>query len=460
MMRFIARKVHSRLVLLFGLASVVGLLGVVLTLESVQAVGVPSRTSRPLGSNPQIISPAANALTHLRQIMDQYTHFNAYADKYSISNHFDPSGRMGDISDISFDDGTTTTWYSGGNAIRITYTPSGSDGWAGIYWQHPINNWGTIPGVGFNLAGVSRLTFWARGANGGEKAEFKIGGITGPYPDSLQPAVSTGVLTLSSNWQQYSIDLTGRDLSYVIGGFVWVTNRDQNPGGATIYLDDIHFEGYTNKLRMLESYVSLTDFVAPRPMDTHRYLYVYLDSGSSLNGYHESGWMGDYGDIHFDIADTSSPHGGTTAIRVTYSAAASQSQQWAGIYWQAPAYNWGDRIGGYDLTGAARLTLWAKGAVGGEKIEFLVGGTTGLYNDSVQSARKTGVLTLTPNWQHYTIDLAGADLSRVSGGFAWIAPRPTIRMAPPSTWTISALRMPRILPAVLSHGPTFLPIPI
>ena len=53
---------------------------------------------------------------------------------------------------------------------------------------------------------------------------------------------------------------------------------------------------------------------------------MYLDSGSSLNGYYESGWMGDYGDIRFDSANTSSPHGGTTAISVTYSAAASQGQ--------------------------------------------------------------------------------------------------------------------------------------
>ena len=373
---------------------------------------------------------AANALTHLQQVMDQYTTFGIYADKYSVSNHFDPTGWMGDVGDISFDDGETAVYYRGGNSIRITYTPNGEQGWAGIYWQHPGNNWGYIPNVGFDLTGVTRLTFWARGANGGEKAEFKVGGIGGTYGDSLQPAVSTGEITLSSDWQQYAIDLTGKDLSYVIGGFVWVTNQVQNPNGATIYLDDIQFEGHQNKLRFLESYVNLTEYTPPRPMDNYKYVYVYLNDGSlyncffaspGRNGYFDTGWMGDYGDISVDSADTSNPRSWPTAYRVTYSAAASQGQGWAGVYWQAPAYNWGDRIGGYDLSGAARLTFWARGDVGGEKVEFLAGGVNGNYNDSLQPARRSGVLTLGSGWQKYTIDLAGADMSLINGGFAWVA---------------------------------------
>ncbi len=248
-----------------------------------------------------------------------------------------------------------------------------------------------------------------------------MGGIGGPYPDSLQPAVSTGVITLTSTWQQYTIDLTGKDLSYVIGGLVWVTNQTQNPNGATIYLDDIQFEDYSHKLRLLESYVSDPNWVPPRPMDNYRNFYVYQDEGSPYNGYLESGWMGDHGDITFDAGDTSAPYSGSTAVRIDYSAAAGQGQQWAGIYWQAPAYNWGDRTGGFDLSGAARLTFWAKGVSGNEKIEFLVGGILGQYADSVQPARSTGVITLSTGWQQYTIDLSGADLSNIGGGFAWTA---------------------------------------
>lgn len=378
-----------------------------------------------LSTQPEgILSPYAdNAFTHLRQVMDQYLNFDVYTEKWSVANHFVPSGWMGDYGDITFDDGDISNPHSGAHAIRITYSAAGSQGqgWAGIYWQQPENNWGTVPDAGFDLSGVSQLTFWARGELGGEVAEFKVGGIGGPYPDSLQPAVSTGPLVLSNIWQQYTIDLTGKDLSYVIGGFAWVTDQASNPNGATIYLDDIRYEGYTQKKRLLESFVADPGWVPPAPMTTHRYFYIYSDEGDPYNHYVESGWMGDYGDIGYDAGDTTTPYQGTTAIRIAYSAAASQGQGWAGIYWQHPAYNWGDRTGGFDLTGAARLTFWARGELGGEKVQFLVGGLSGPYPDSLQPAGTTGVVTLSNTWQQYSIDLTGADLSRIAGGFAWTA---------------------------------------
>ena len=374
-----------------------------------------SRTQTSLDSN------VDNALVHLRQVMDRYLSFDIYSEQYAISNHFIPSGWMGDIGDITFSDSDVTNPHSGATAIRIDYAATGSQGWAGIYWQEPANNWGNVPDAGFDLTGATSVTFWARGAQGGEKAEFKVGGIGGPYPDSIQPAVSTGVITLSSDWQQYTIDLTGKDLSHVIGGFVWVTNQNQNPNGATIYLDDIRFEHYTNKLRLLESYTVDPYWVPPRPMEGYRYAYVYKDGSSIYNIYYDTGWMGDYGDIRFDAHDASSPHSGDTAIRIDYSAQASQGQQWAGIYWQSPAYNWGDRTGGFDLEGADRLSFWAKGAEGGEKIEFFVGGIQGPYPDSIQPAASTGVITLSTDWQEYAIDLSNYDLSHVIGGFAWTA---------------------------------------
>jgi hypothetical protein len=87
------------------------------------------------------------------------------------------------------------------------------------------------------------LTFWVKGETGGEEAEFKVGGIDGNarYPDSIQPSVSTGIITLTSDWKQYTINLSGQDLSHVIGGFCWTTNTNQNPDGATVFLDDITF---------------------------------------------------------------------------------------------------------------------------------------------------------------------------------------------------------------------------
>lgn len=160
-----------------------------------------------------------------------------------VQDAFHPVGWMGDWGDIALDDAFINDPHSEPTCIKVTYSAARSqgEGWAGVYWQYPEKNWGDKP-EGRDLNGATRLTFWARGEKGGEKAEFKVGGITGKYPDSIQPPVSTGVIVLSDRWRQYTIDLTAQDLRHVIGGFCWVTNKSQNPHGCTIYLDDIRYE--------------------------------------------------------------------------------------------------------------------------------------------------------------------------------------------------------------------------
>lgn len=154
---------------------------------------------------------------------------------------FVPEGFMGDINDINLDDNFQRDT-SRPNVIKVTYTPKGGQGFSGIYWWVPGTNWGNGDDVGLDISCASKLTFWARGENGGEKAEFKVGGLKGVYNDSLQPAQSSGPITLTAEWLQYTIDLTGKDLSHIMGGFVWVTNKPANPNGATIYIDDVRFE--------------------------------------------------------------------------------------------------------------------------------------------------------------------------------------------------------------------------
>ena len=156
-------------------------------------------------------------------------------------NHYVPSGRMGDTSDLSLTYASKKEPHSGATCIRIMYTAvlSRGAGWAGIYWQNPANNWGNQKG-GYDLAGAKKLTFWAKGAKGGEIVEFKIGGIIGSQGDTAQ--ASTGPIQLSSDWKQYSLDVSQMDLSRIIGGFCLVISNADNPDGATFYLDDIVYE--------------------------------------------------------------------------------------------------------------------------------------------------------------------------------------------------------------------------
>ncbi len=168
--------------------------------------------------------------------------FPVYADKHSPDNHYMPSGYMGDYADITMDEAWMVNPYSGTTCIRIEYATQASQGarWAGVYWQNPSNNWGGKQG-GFNLTGATRLSFWARGEKGNERIEeFKVGGIAGNYPDSDSAGIGPALLT--QEWREYTINLEGKDLHYISGGFVWATNLDVNPEGCVFYLDDIRYE--------------------------------------------------------------------------------------------------------------------------------------------------------------------------------------------------------------------------
>jgi len=212
---------------------------------------IPDSAQSGINREPRVVHPTEATLP-----------LYVYKDGCDPLNGFLPSGWMGELADYM--DNDTTVWdpkdiidelsyddpYSGNTCIRISYTPSIYE-WGGIYWQFPVNNWGVYPGYDLSnaLAGIDTVTlsFWVRGQVGGEKAEFKTGGInntTLDYSDSYGP-ISTGVITLTDQWEKRTLVLTGEDLSMVIGGFCWVTYYYQNPGGSTIYLDEIIFEGMT-----------------------------------------------------------------------------------------------------------------------------------------------------------------------------------------------------------------------
>jgi len=168
-----------------------------------------------------------------------------YADASSLDNHFIPSGWMPATSaqDLKLNVNWKENPFSGDSCMRTDYKNNSGTRWAGIYWQNPANNWGTVPDAGFDLRGATKLTFWARGQEGGEVInEFKIGGISsGEHIDS--DSASIGPVRLTKDWKKYEIDLRGRDLSYVIGGFCWATNIDvNNPEGIVFYLDEVRYE--------------------------------------------------------------------------------------------------------------------------------------------------------------------------------------------------------------------------
>lgn len=168
--------------------------------------------------------------------------FYVYSDASASQNHFVPSGWMGDWGDITVTADHAENCHEGATCIKVVYSGKQAQGakWAGIYWQDPPNNWGAKPG-GFDLRGAAKVTFWARGEKGGEVIdEFRIGGIPGEYFDS--DVAYTPAVTLSADWKRYEIDLAGRDLESIKGGFMWSAKLQDNKDGVTFYLDEIRYE--------------------------------------------------------------------------------------------------------------------------------------------------------------------------------------------------------------------------
>ena len=148
--------------------------------------------------------------------------------------------------------------------------------------------------------------------------------------------------------------------------------------------------------------------------------YVYKDGSGKENKFIPSGFTGDYSAIQMDMSCTTTPKEGKTCLKFTYTAKPTQGLNWAGVFFQNPANNWGTTDGGFDITGAKKLKFSARGEKGGEIVEFKFGGINGTaYADS--DGATTGSVILTKDWKDYEIDLMGLDLSYIIGGFVWAA---------------------------------------
>lgn len=234
---------------------------------------------------------ALASLEYLRTEMDRYhDRFPVYDDVSSAGNHFHALAKIPNGTTQATVNGSwTDSPHSGATAIRCEFVRTFSNPFGGFYFQNgvlplgaraPQLNFGDVPNAGVNLTGATELTFWARGARGGERVEFFVAGVgydpltgnpTAPYPDSSRRRPSMGTsFTLSQGWQRFEISLIGMDLSYVLGGFGWVASED-----VVFFLDDIQYElddttkaARLNQPRFTRSFTTLP--LQPDPSDGNR----------------------------------------------------------------------------------------------------------------------------------------------------------------------------------------------
>ena len=106
--------------------------------------------------------------------------------------------------------------------------------WVGLTFQYPANNW---DGPGLCIAGATKVTFSARGENGGEEVSF---GAVGAELERF---------ALSSTWQSFQIDISAIDynafnpaggVNRALDVVLWREAADTDP--KTVYVDDIRWE--------------------------------------------------------------------------------------------------------------------------------------------------------------------------------------------------------------------------
>ncbi len=164
-------------------------------------------------------------------------------------------------------------------------------------------------------------------------------------------------------------------------------------------------------------------------------VYVYADFGDSRNAFSQK--MALVPELAkqtgFDENWTVEPYSGKSCIRIKEVLYDKDWNGWAFLngLWneenQIMELNRGEAPNeGLDLTGAEKLTFWARGAKGDENVEFF---TLGFgynenrdileYTDS--SIKKYKKVRLSNTWQKYEIDLTGTVLTNISCGFGYMA---------------------------------------
>ncbi len=148
-----------------------------------------------------------------------------------------PAGWMGDTKSIQLDPENATQPHTGRACLRCEF--SAAKGWGGVVWQNPANDWGS-QGGGYDLTGAKRLTFWARGEQGGEVVSFEYGILEKGKRFADTGSGSLPKVKLTKEWERYEIPVSGQDLTRIKTGFVWTTQGAGSP--VVFYLDDIQWE--------------------------------------------------------------------------------------------------------------------------------------------------------------------------------------------------------------------------
>jgi hypothetical protein len=163
-------------------------------------------------------------------------------ERYEFAVYSDTSVNYSDIaymgSDNGGNDGSITIdpqWtdnpHSGAFCTKVIYAPTNTFHWAGALYLSGAQNFPpNLPVTGVDVSRAKQLSFWARGT-----------GSTKFYIEDDKGNQAELVVTLTADWQQYTIDVPDVWQTVCVG-FAFVSNSDDVGGGVgEFYLDDIMY---------------------------------------------------------------------------------------------------------------------------------------------------------------------------------------------------------------------------
>ncbi len=138
--------------------------------------------------------------------------------------------------------------------------------------------------------------------------------------------------------------------------------------------------------------------------------YVYQD-GDDMP-YAPSAYMGNHKKISVNTKETKEVYSGTASLKISY----KHHYDWYGLGLVNPANDWGDILGGYDISGATKFSFWAKASE--DKLTATIGfGLIGKDKPYPDTAKESIKIKLGKTWKKYTIKLKKLDLSCIRSGF-------------------------------------------
>ena len=215
----------------------------------------------------------------------------------------------------------------------------------------------------------------------------------GGDPQEAESAINNAV---KANGNKATVTMPDGGGGYRLFAYVY-----DNKGGAAV----------ANLSLQVAAPMKITKAMPAKPLP-----YIVFADDAKPSVYVPSGYMGNAASIAVDEKCTDSPRSGRTCMKAEYKSGAA----WGGVLWQSPPEDWdGKKPGGANLTGATHLEFYARGANGGEVVNFVFGVLDGNqpYKDTAKG--ELPKVKLTKEWNKYSLPLKRLDLRRIKTGFGW-----------------------------------------